>query len=299
MLKRVISAICYAVILIVVYCLKLFLPNEIGFFCMDALIYVFSLIGTYEMVRALKDRMTKWERGIVYGFAVVCIPVGVLMKFFLDWGTTAAGVCLTALTIALFSLLVFRHDETSLESMGLSFIAAVYPTIFLSMMIVANHAHPPATLVEFAFDSRLLILFMLVLAPIVDAFAFLFGMTLRKIFPQKIAPVLSPNKTIIGCVGGLVGGLVGATGIYFAYNALVGSFAQMEIWLPVYLLIGLVTAFATMFGDLVESCIKRKLGIKDMGDLLPGHGGILDRVDSTLYSTIAVYAIYALIVLIV
>jgi phosphatidate cytidylyltransferase len=73
----------------------------------------------------------------------------------------------------------------------------------------------------------------------------------------------------------------------------------MHIWLPVYLLIGFVASIATMFGDLVESCIKRKLFVKDMGDLMPGHGGILDRIDSALYATVAVYAIYALIALIV
>ena len=289
MLTRVISAAWYILLLAVVYCLKIFLPNEIGFFCMDALAYAFSLLGTFEMVRALKDKTTKWERGIVYGFSAVCIPVGVLMKYFLDWGTTAVGVCLTALTIGLFSLLVFRHEETSLESIGLSFISAVYPTIFLSMLVVANHVHAPVGLEAFGFNSYLLLLFILIVTPLVDAFAFIFGMSLRKIFPQKIAPVLSPNKTIVGCVGGLIGGLVGATVVYFAYNAVAGSFEQMSIWLTVYLLMGLVTAFATMFGDLVESCIKRKLDIKDMGKVMPGHGGILDRIDGVMFATVAVY----------
>lgn len=284
-------------LLLIAYCLKLFLPG--GDFFVDALIYAFALIGTFEMLRAMKDKITKAENLIVYAFAIICIPVGVLMKHFLDWGTTAVGVCVTALAIGLLALLVFRHDETSLESIGLSFLAAVYPTIFLSMMVVANHAQAPTGLEIFGFDSRLLILFIFFLVPVVDAFAYLFGRFLRKFFPQKLAPVLSPNKTIIGCIGGLIGGMAIATAIYFGYNALAGSFEQMHIWLPVYLLIGFVASIATMFGDLVESCIKRKLFIKDMGDLMPGHGGILDRIDSALYATVAVYSIYALIALIV
>ncbi len=299
MLTRVISGTWYMALLAAAYCLKIFLPGDIGSFFVDLLVYVFSLIGTYEMLRALKDKTTKAERAIVYGFSVVCIPVGVLMKYFLDWGTTAVGVCMTALTIALLCLLVFQHDETSLESIGLSFLAAVYPTIFLSMLVVANHAQAPADyLAGFGFDSRLLILFIFVLVPAVDAFAYLFGKLLKGIFPQKLAPVLSPNKTIVGCVGGLIGGLAVATGIYFLYNWLAGSFEQMYLWLPVYLLIGFAASIATMLGDLVESCIKRKLHIKDMGDIMPGHGGILDRLDSTLYATVAVYSIYALISLI-
>ena len=298
MLTRIISGTWYMALLAVVYCLKILLPGDSGAFFVDVLVYVFSLIGTFEMLRALKEKTTKAERLIVYGFGVVCIPVSVLMKYFLDWGTTAVSVCVTALTIALLSLLVFRHDETSLESIGLSFLAAVYPTIFLSMLVVANHAQAPNGLEVFGFDSRLLVLFIFLLVPAVDSFAYLFGKFLRKFFPQKLAPVLSPNKTIIGCIGGMIGGLVIATAIYFVYNALAGSFEQMYIWLPVYLLIGFVTSLATVFGDLVESCIKRKLHVKDMGDIMPGHGGILDRLDSTLYATVAVYSIYALIVLI-
>lgn len=297
MITRIISATWYMALLVLAYCLKLFVPG--GAFFIDLLIYVFSLIGTFEMLRALKDKTTKIERYIVYGFAIVCIPVSVLMKHFLDWGTTAVGVCMIALSIALLSLLVLRHDETSLESIGLSFISAVYPTIFLSMLVVANHAQAPAGLEQFGFDSRLLILLIFLVTPAVDAFAYIFGMSLRRIFPQKLAPVLSPNKTIVGCVGGLVGGLIAAVVVYFLYNVLAGSFEQMHIWLPVYLLIGFVTAIATMFGDLVESCIKRKLHIKDMGDIMPGHGGILDRLDSTLYTTVAVYSVYALISLLV
>ncbi len=299
MLTRIISGTWYMALLAVAYCLKLFLPWEIGSFFVDALIYAFSLVGTFEMLRALQEKTTKLERYIVYGFSVVCIPVSVLMKYFLDWGTTALGVCMVALTIALLCLLVFDHDNTSLESIGLSFLAAVYPTAFLSMLVVANHAQAPAGLAEFGFDSRLLILFIFVLVPAVDAFAYLFGRFLRGFFPQKLAPVLSPNKTIVGCVGGLIGGMLVATGIYFLYNWLAGSFAQMQIWLPVYLLIGFATSIATMLGDLVESCIKRKLNIKDMGDIMPGHGGILDRLDSTLYATVAVYSIFALVALVV
>ena len=69
----------------------------------------------------------------------------------------------------------------------------------------------------------------------------------------------------------------------------------MHIWLPVYIIIGFLAAFATAFGDLVESCIKRKAGIKDMGKIMPGHGGVLDRIDGTLFACLVVYLAFALI----
>ena len=69
----------------------------------------------------------------------------------------------------------------------------------------------------------------------------------------------------------------------------------MYLWLHVYLLIGLLAAAATELGDLVESCIKRKVDIKDMGKLMPGHGGILDRIDGTQFAAVVVYLAFIII----
>ena len=111
-----------------------------------------------------------------------------------------------------------------------------------------------------------------------------------------MAPNISPNKTVIGGIGGLVGGMLGAVALYFIYNAtVVGEFIDMQIWLPVYIGVGLLGAITTAFGDLVESCIKRKVDLKDMGKIMPGHGGVLDRIDGTLFATIAVYTVFTLI----
>jgi CDP-diglyceride synthetase len=97
----------------------------------------------------------------------------------------------------------------------------------------------------------------------------------------------------------VLGGLVGAAIMYFAYTGIVvGEYIDMHIWLPAYLAIGFLAAAATEFGDLVESCIKRKIGIKDMGKIMPGHGGILDRIDGTLFASLAVYIAFAFIRLI-
>ena len=109
--------------------------------------------------------------------------------------------------------------------------------------------------------------------------------------------MISPNKTVIGAIGGLVGGALGAGIIYFTYNAIAGSFENMGLWLTVYLLIGLLAAAATEFGDLVESCIKRKLGLKDMGKIMPGHGGVMDRIDGSLFAAFVVYFLFILLYL--
>jgi phosphatidate cytidylyltransferase len=89
---------------------------------------------------------------------------------------------------------------------------------------------------------------------------------------------------------------VGGLAMYFVYNAIfVGNYVDMQIWLPIYLIMGLMVALATEFGDLVESCIKRQVGIKDMGKIMPGHGGVLDRIDGTLFAAMVVYLIFAFV----
>ena len=291
MKTRVISGTIYTAILVAFFCLKIFVHT----FFFDALIYAFAIIGTFEITRAFHDRLTKAQRIIAIVFAMVCIPVCALTEEYFSLGLHFTGVCLFALAVCLLSLLVFDHDNTSVESVGVAFLSAVYPTLLLCTLVLANHAPAIGALAEVAFQSELLILFIFVVSPLADVFAYLFGISLKKVFPKKLAPKLSPNKTIIGGIGGLVGGVIAACGLYFAYGALFGSYQNMSLWLPVYLVMGLLVAVATAFGDLVESCIKRKVGIKDMGKIMPGHGGVLDRIDGVLFAAMVVYLAFSLV----
>jgi phosphatidate cytidylyltransferase len=269
-----------------------------GDFCFDLLIYAFAWMGTFEMLRAVKDKTGKAERGIVYAFTGVAIPAVALCQWKWGMGLTTIALCFFALAVALLSLLVIAHEKVTLESLGMSLFSAVYPTLLLCLFVMTNYATGSARLARFALDSRIMILFVFVISPCADSIAYVFGKYMRGKFPKKMAPKLSPNKTIIGGIGGLVGGMLGAVVLYFIYNACVGSYDKMAIILPTYIGIGLVTAVATAFGDLVESSIKRKVGLKDMGKIMPGHGGALDRLDGTFFATIVVYVAFTAIHLI-
>ena len=87
---RLLSGSCYIALLALFFCLKIFLPY--GDFYFDALIYVFTLLGTFEILRATKEKTTKAERGIVYVFAICTLPACALAEFFLRAGWTAIGV---------------------------------------------------------------------------------------------------------------------------------------------------------------------------------------------------------------
>lgn len=301
MKKRLISGIIYIAILVAFFCLKFFVPtvNEVpyGDFCFDVLIYAFALIGTFEMLRALKDKTTKAERAIVWIYAGLSIPTCALFQWWLGTGLQVLGGSVFLLALGLLCLFVAEHKTATLESVGLSLLAAVYPTLMLGQMVLANHmgVGDNATLAKYALDSRIMLLLIFVVSPCADTVAYVFGVCFKKYLPRKMAPELSPNKTVIGGIGGLVGGMIGATALYFLYNWQWGSFDKMYIWLPVYVVVGLVASIATEFGDLVESSIKRKLGVKDMGNIMPGHGGILDRIDGTLFATVVVYFAFVLI----
>lgn len=306
---RLITGASYVAVLAIFYLLKIFVSDL--FF--DGLIWLFSLIGTFEMLRAfgalgkkekLKDGSetnaetlaspTKAQAAGAMIFAAVCVPACAVFEEFYSSGARAAGAAFLVLAFYLVSLLVIRHAETGIENTGAAFFAATYPTVLLVLLSLANHL-PAEGLEAYAFNSDLAILCIFVISPFADSIAYVFGRFMKKKFPKKMAPSVSPNKTVIGGIGGLVGGLVGAAILYFSYNAVAGSFEKMYIFLPVYLLIGLITAAATEFGDLAESCVKRKAGIKDMGKLLPGHGGVMDRIDGTLFATAAVYLVFVVI----
>ena len=124
-------------------------------------------------------------------------------------------------------------------------------------------------------NGRFYIMIPFVIAFISDSGAYFAGRFLGK---HKLAPTISPKKTVEGAVGGLLGAVLGMV-IYglvlqFAFDFSVNYFACV-----VY---GLLGAVAGIFGDLCFSCIKRQTGIKDYSNLIPGHGGILDRFDSNI-----------------
>jgi len=130
--------------------------------------------------------------------------------------------------------------------------------------------------------GHLLVLIPIIVTMLTDSGAYFVGVSIGK---HKAFPNISPNKTIEGCVGGLIIGTLGLV----IYGIILTNFTTLYISYPLLAIIGLIGAIITEVGDLAFSQIKRKLGIKDYGNLIPGHGGMLDRFDSMIFSAPAMF----------
>lgn len=123
------------------------------------------------------------------------------------------------------------------------------------------------------FSGRLLLDFFIIIW-CCDVGAFTFGISLGKIFPKKLFPEVSPKKTWIGFIGGVIMSIVSA---YILFKVGLLRFPLVHS-----LILAAIMSVASVYGDLYESQWKRVYGVKDSGNLIPGHGGLLDRFDSTL-----------------
>lgn len=120
-----------------------------------------------------------------------------------------------------------------------------------------------------------------------DVLAYLVGTLLKG---PRLWPRFSPNKTWSGFIGGLIGGL--AAGALVTASPWPDLGTLSVAWGAV---LGLAGAIATMAGDLWESALKRRYGVKDAGDLIPGHGGLMDRVDGLMFAVVVIAAGFVLL----
>jgi len=194
-----------------------------------------------------------------------------------------------------------RRFKFSIKRALSSLISFAYPSFLFMTMMFVNHYDILQINGVGNFDGYLSIIALATafLIPILtDIFAMLTGMMFGG---KKLCPKLSPKKTISGAIGGVVWSVGILTAIFMILNSIdifYNAFndASFAVWK--YIIIIFVGSVIAQLGDLFESFMKRKANIKDSGKILPGHGGILDRVDSYIFEAPYVFLAFLLIVLI-
>lgn len=220
-----------------------------------------SAIAAYELL--MGTGYVKHPRLVVYSMAMAFwMAMWSHMGMPQGWGMLAVLLFVTAL----FVEMMVSHVKLRFEKIALCVVAGMLIPYLLTSL-VRIHA-PEGT-------GRYFILIPFIMAFLSDSGAYFAGKFLGK---HKLAPVISPNKTVEGVVGGVLGAIMGM----LLYSVLLDLAFGFTVKYGVAVLYGLLGSLGAVFGDLSFSVIKRQTGIKDYGNLIPGHGGILDRFDSMM-----------------
>lgn len=302
MLKRILTAV--GLLAVIFSCM--FWLRQYSLIVADAVIMAFALVGGYEMFKSLQTKtinravidvqngQTKIEE---FKLKPMLIPVVLAMVIIypLTYFLSATGLVITLAvsTIASLFILVFKHEKYSISDVCATVFNIVYPIIIMSIMIIMNHSKAGLFSIFCVFATVVM----------TDTMAYFVGVTCKG---PKLCPKISPKKTISGAVGGIIGGILGMVITYLIFcqfnlfgnmfpNEANSIFGNIPLNLAVLLPLGAICSVIAELGDLAASMIKRKIGIKDYGNLFPGHGGVMDRIDSFLAVIPVVYIAFEII----
>jgi phosphatidate cytidylyltransferase len=224
-----------------------------------------SIIALYELfsaVEGIKDTPLPW--------------LGYIYAVFIAFGNYADPSLITismyAFLFILFIALIIFHKNVSFIQVGLVFFFVVYICYFLSHIIYTRGLVFGNVLVWLIFAG----------AWMTDTFAYFVGINLGK---HKLMPEISPKKTIEGAIGGILG--CGLSFLLFGF--VVSYFGKLGVNYYNLFILGILCAIISEVGDLAASSIKRHYEIKDFGNIMPGHGGVMDRFDSIIFVAPVVY----------
>ena len=230
-------------------------------------VWIAMLLANREIVRAYS------RGGIQIPLSILLIAnTGLLVAAW--WGKVSGLAVATAFAIpnVMVSILVISSKDFVKRSTAAVFAIFYIPFLAGFILLLAKGTNPIGKIFT-----------LVVLVSCNDTFAYFSGVLFGK---HPLAPHISPKKTWEGLIGALVATTVGAS--------LVFHFVLHDHWW-LGAIIGVMGVITATCGDLIESAVKRDLQIKDMGSILPGHGGILDRVDSLLFTAPAVWFVFELI----
>lgn len=292
MKTRIITGLCMGIVGIP---LLIFAPVEVFI----GLSLLLSAVATYELIRMFDSKnevkMSFISKVTIYTLVLYENLSISLTCYFVKKGYeievgAILGISLFIIMLVMGLLLVF--DKTIDSNNG------------SKMFLVVNYVGIGfASVPVLMLYGRGLLVYVIVVAAFTDMFAYFFGVALgTKIIKRRPAPVISPKKSFEGCIAGTIFGTVFGVLVFIFYNELfsdggtlfinVCKFDSKAIEIVIIAIITLFASFMGQVGDLVASKLKRDNGIKDYGKIFPGHGGVMDRFDSSLFISIFLIIIF-------
>lgn len=277
MLKRAVTAI----ILVGYAFAMLYLGTAVHYGFLDALIMSFAFVGTYEMYHTFRKSEYKNSWGAPL---LLCVAIYPLWYFLGYKGILIALSLSICLALAVFTF----KAEMELKDLLATIFSLIYPMALVSLAFALSR--------EFPCGGTFAISFAIFLPVFSDTFAYLVGSTLGK---RKLCPSISPKKTVAGAIGGLLGSVLCAVTFFLLFDLYavipVGyvSFSDsVAVRAVVFVVLGIIGGVLAEIGDLAASRIKRTINIKDFGNIFPGHGGVLDRLDSIMFTLVMFFTAF-------
>ncbi|MCL2366265.1 MAG: phosphatidate cytidylyltransferase [Oscillospiraceae bacterium] len=262
-----------AVILVpLIFIVLFFLPPYV----LAGVISVICAISAYELLKAISGKQSL--RILIYAISsAVIIPIG---AYFGLTEIIFPAFFLLLMSLSFFEAIMAFQTHRSIafsQVLIILFAGALIPLMMISLLDLK--------LME---EGRFFVLLPIICAFLTDAGAYFTGLTMGR---KKAFPLVSPKKTVAGCIGGLVVGTLSM----LAFGAVIAHATEHQVIFWAMLLYGIIGSALSQLGDLAFSLVKREFEIKDYGKLIPGHGGMLDRFDSMIFTAPAIYLLVTLI----
>lgn len=272
MLKRVITGLGYVVVIAGFFLLRELVDARL----FHILTCFLAVVGTFEVARAVRGFCAKGTFYIANVCGALIVPLYCVGQYWLLSGYGwAFAVAVTGVGLIAATICIALEKNRNAKVVKYTFLPYLYPMLFIIAMLCANDTATGFTILLLSF----------VISPLSDTFAFFVGSLLKG---PKLCPKLSPKKTWSGAIGGTIGGIVGAILVYFIFPVSTNYLPPIAV----FIIVGVLGSVINIVGDLFESAIKRSVGIKDMGNILPGHGGVMDRIDGTSFVIALTYLLF-------
>lgn len=253
----------------------------------DVAAFAVYAVAVYEIYRTFKDGNSKIA-------AVLMAVVGELIIFDCYYKANLIAIAVF-FTIAAVFIIVFDFEKIKFTSIASSIVFSAYVLFGVYNLVRLKRIMP---IEQYGCDAAFLVVLCAGIAWGGDIMAYFAGYFFGK---HKLAPKLSPKKTIEGAVGGVVGSVMLALLMAYVYsilplseNTVVANLSENYMPLIIFAAMG---SLVGIIGDLFASAVKRQQGIKDYGNIMPGHGGVLDRFDSFLLVSVVISLMADFIVL--
>lgn len=228
-------------------------------------VMVLSLLGMHEFYKVIREKNINAISSAGY---LLCLIYYITLGKDVNYKLIFFMLVITVFIIMCIPVLDIKYNFIDISTTVLVFL---YVGIFFSFIVLVNNK----------VSGNYLVWIIFICSWLCDTAAYYTGMAFGK---RKLCPAVSPKKTVEGSIGGVLGSAI-ASGLFgFIINS-------KGMYIPIYhfFIIGIACGVFCQFGDLAASSIKRHVGVKDYSNLIPGHGGILDRFDSILFASVVVY----------